>query len=324
MMPKVIFRADGNSEIGLGHITRSLAIAEMLKNDFNCVFATRCPSLNIKRQILNTCNDLVKLPFDNNHFRDFLELLCGDEIVVLDNYFFDTQYQINIKNKGCKLVCIDDLHDKHFVADAVINHTPGIQPHHYSTESYTKLYLGLKYALLRTPFLNNLHEKSIEKKVLFICFGGIDAQNFILKCLKLVKNYNLEEINVVTNSINSNVDSINDFIKNNLLHNKIFLYLDLNANQMLRIMNECNIGICSASTISFECMSSGMLLFVKLTAENQKYNYDYLVKNKLAYPFKLISEKLFTVENIINSIKNQNNIFNGEQKSNVTNAFKLI
>ena len=43
------------------------------------------------------------------------------KIVVLDGYHFDTNYQTKIKQKGCKLVCIDDLHDKHFVADIIIH-----------------------------------------------------------------------------------------------------------------------------------------------------------------------------------------------------------
>ena len=36
---KVVLRADGNSKIGLGHVYRLLALAEMLKEDFECVLA---------------------------------------------------------------------------------------------------------------------------------------------------------------------------------------------------------------------------------------------------------------------------------------------
>ena len=31
--PKIYFRADGNSRMGLGHVIRSLALAEMLRDD---------------------------------------------------------------------------------------------------------------------------------------------------------------------------------------------------------------------------------------------------------------------------------------------------
>ena len=46
------------------------------------------------------------------HSADFLSHLQGDEIVVLDNYFFTTDYQRAIKQKGCRLGALDDMHDK--------------------------------------------------------------------------------------------------------------------------------------------------------------------------------------------------------------------
>ena len=38
-MQKIIFRADAGAGIGYGHFIRSLALADMLKNDFDCVFS---------------------------------------------------------------------------------------------------------------------------------------------------------------------------------------------------------------------------------------------------------------------------------------------
>ena len=41
MLKKILFRADGNEEIGYGHVIRSLALADMLKENFECIFVTR-------------------------------------------------------------------------------------------------------------------------------------------------------------------------------------------------------------------------------------------------------------------------------------------
>lgn len=72
--------------------------------------------------------------------------------MVLDNYFFTTDYQRAIKEKGCCLVCVDDMHDKHYVADVVINH--GLTDESlFDVEPYTKLCLGFDWALLRHPFI---------------------------------------------------------------------------------------------------------------------------------------------------------------------------
>ena len=41
MKQRVYFRADGHAKMGLGHVIRSLALAEMLKEDFDCYFIIR-------------------------------------------------------------------------------------------------------------------------------------------------------------------------------------------------------------------------------------------------------------------------------------------
>ena len=154
---KVVFRADGNSEIGLGHVIRSLALSEMLKKEFDCVFAIQEPSEALYEQIMAACGNIIQLPAcSENEYTFINELdnyLFGNEIVVLDGYRFSTNYQQQIKSKGCSLVCIDDIHSYYFVADAIINHAGGISKDEYSSEKYTQFYLGPQFALLRPPFL---------------------------------------------------------------------------------------------------------------------------------------------------------------------------
>jgi spore coat polysaccharide biosynthesis predicted glycosyltransferase SpsG len=125
----------------------------MLKDDFYLIYATRNPSTQHLAEINLICHEFYILPEDDSLLDTFLSSLKGDEIVVLDNYYFDTNYQKKIKEKGCRLVCIDDMHDKHYVADVVINHAEGIVKSHFSYDPNTLLLLGLKYALLRSPFL---------------------------------------------------------------------------------------------------------------------------------------------------------------------------
>lgn len=150
-MQKIYFRADAGAEIGYGHFIRTLALADMLKDDFSCVFVTQAPTIYQKSEVAKVC-ELVEVPATEEKFRLFLDMLNGDEIVVLDNYFYDTDYQQKIRAKGCRLVCIDDMHNKHYVADVVINH--GLTNENlFDTEFYTRLCLGLDWALLRAPFL---------------------------------------------------------------------------------------------------------------------------------------------------------------------------
>ena len=182
---KIILRADGNKDIGLGHVIRSLALAEMLKEDYSCSFVTRFVTDYLRNEIMAVCENLIELDNTGCHFDQFLQLLHGDEIVVLDNYFFTAEYQQKIKDKGCKLVCIDDIHDKHFVADIVINHAGGIKKEAYAKAPYTQLYLGPEYAMIRPEFLTRKSNKNDLSTL--VCLGGADLHNATLEVLRLLE-----------------------------------------------------------------------------------------------------------------------------------------
>ena len=84
---KIFFRADAGPSIGYGHFIRTLALADMLKDDFECILFTQSPSTYQQREAEKVC-PVVILPSDEKKFDEFLEYITGEEIVVLDNYFF--------------------------------------------------------------------------------------------------------------------------------------------------------------------------------------------------------------------------------------------
>ncbi len=265
---KIIFRADGNSEIGLGHVTRSLALAEMLSQDFNCIFAIQQPTTNQQKEILSICSGIIALSAGDAHFQQFLALLEGNEIVVLDNYFYSTAYQKEIKSKGCKLVCIDDFCDKHFVADAVICHGPMAKVSDYSCENYTKLYLGLHYALLRKPFREQVKEpaKHTLLKTAFVCFGGSDSFNLTQQTVEILLLNNISNVNVIVGDAYLHLAALNELSKNC----NIRIYHSVNAPTMLSLMTDSDFAIAPASSVLLELFTVGMPVITGYYAENQK------------------------------------------------------
>ena len=91
-MSKIYFWADADSYIGYGHFIRTLALAEMLKDDFDCTFFTQFPTTFQKVEVERICK-LVALPNNETKFDVFLNLLEEKVIVFLDNYFFSSSYQ---------------------------------------------------------------------------------------------------------------------------------------------------------------------------------------------------------------------------------------
>jgi UDP-2,4-diacetamido-2,4,6-trideoxy-beta-L-altropyranose hydrolase len=273
----IIFRADGSSTIGMGHFIRTLALAEMLNENFRCIFATKNPTPYQLCEIGKVCNDYINLPDDNSHFSIFLSCLNGSEIVVLDNYYFDTEYQKAVKSIGCKLVCIDDLHDKHFVADAVINHAEGINPTVYSKEDYTQLLLGYRFALLRNEFINQDSCSTLSKEFsCLVIIGGADPFNISSKIVALLEDFKFElPIAVVVGAA---------FDKEHLLeqHLNVKVFKGMTSTYILQLMRQSEFGIFPASTVAIEACAARLPFICGYFIDNQKEIYLGIKKNMLA------------------------------------------
>jgi len=135
-------RADGNPQIGLGHIYRLIALAEILKEKFDCHFIIQSPTSEIESVILQTCSKVISIPssLDFEKEAEYLtdQVLSPKSIVVLDGYNFDKNYQSRIKQKDCFLAYIDDLVIGDHVADVIINHAGGVSAQDYSTKTNTQ------------------------------------------------------------------------------------------------------------------------------------------------------------------------------------------
>ena len=270
MKPEIYIRADGSSKIGLGHIVRCTALAHMLKEHFKITFISKeIPEQNKA--------DLKKAGFEFmiiNTEEDFLKILDSDKIVVLDGYDFDTDYQKKIKSKGCKLACIDDLHDKEFFADLIINHAPGVKPEDYKAQFYTQFALGLDYALLRPAFLNQAKkERKIEsvEKVL-ICFGGADFKNLTESTLQTVLQFKeFKNIVVVTGTSYTYLESLDKILKSDI---RIEHFHSISEEKMLTLLTDADLAIVPTSGILFETLAAGCKIVSGMYVENQQILFE--------------------------------------------------
>lgn len=280
MKQRILFRSDGNSEIGLGHVIRSLALSKFLIDHFECVFVTRFLNDFISKEALKNSSAVLKLSEKNeDHFEEFLKLIRNTDIVVLDNYFFNTDYQIAIKNIGCTLVCIDDMCDKHYVSDVVINHSPGKVEGDFSRENHTRLCLGLDYVMLREEFFNVeiKRDRKIPKHGL-ICLGGSDKFDITSKILVLLSQQtNVQTLDVIVGAAYKHLEILKKSIAESV--KKINLFTNLSAKEMSLRMQSCDFGVLPASSICLEALSVGLPFIVGYTVANQKQLYETLISD---------------------------------------------
>jgi UDP-2,4-diacetamido-2,4,6-trideoxy-beta-L-altropyranose hydrolase len=285
---RVLFRADGNSEIGLGHIYRSLAIAERLSVNFDCYFAIRNPTKGLSKMISDTCT-LISIDDFQNKEAEAVALATNvapgikADIITLDGYDFDTAYQSAVRQHyKATLISIDDDQPFHYTADIVINHAAGINPAVISREPYTKLCLGYDYLMIRKEFLQNyvLMEHSEINSVL-VCFGGADPQDLTGKTVSwLLGEKSVGVLTVIVGAAYEHLQRLKEAVSDDA---RVDLKVNLTAPEMAGLMRKSHVAIVPASTIALENFSMGLMLICGMTAANQQNIYAGLVKEKSVY-----------------------------------------
>lgn len=277
MKRKIFFRADADQRIGYGHFIRTLALADMVKDDYDCVFYTQTPSEYQKKELSEVCR-YVEMPSDDSKFETFLDVLDGEEIVVLDNYFYNSEYESRIRDRGCKVVLIDNLHQRHTCADAVIGFLIGLQQEQFSVESYTKLFLGTNYTPLRKPFLERLsiHHKPIndyKNLDVVVSFGGSDQHGIATSIANLLVDSDyIKKITVIGNH------------SEGLKHSdKIIFRSGLSAQEMCDEFVSNDLAILPASTTMLEALACGIKIIGGYFVDNQLDNYNQYVKSNCIY-----------------------------------------
>lgn len=272
MYNKIFFRADADAKIGFGHFIRTLALANMLRDDFECVFFTSSPTNYQIDEVKKICK-LIELPEGDSKFDEFLTYLTGTEIVFLDNYFFSSEYEKKIKNIGCRLIVLSTPTNHHF-ADVVLNYLE-TDYSKYSVEPYTKIYAGKEWTILRQPFLLPFDDTKRKKDSVVISFGGTDQY-----CLteKVIDNIKCKHISVIcTSRINA---SRIQFFK----EHGIDVYVDVSAETVAKEFETHEFAILSSSTICIEALSRGCKVLAGYYIDNQVNYYKYISDEKAVYP----------------------------------------
>ena len=268
MTRSISIRVDGNSKIGLGHIVRCIALAHILKYDFEITFFCMYIPETIVLEILKCGFKLTRLDDENI----FLGSVNNSSIVVLDGYHFTSDLHKRIKKNGAVLVCIDDINDNkiEFFADLIINHGPLIDSKVYLAQPYTKFALGLDYVLVRPAFQEQMQKQKriAQLDTFLICFGGSDALNFTEKALRIVLNVKfLNRIIVITGAQYIPSEGFKILLSS---EKRIDYRSSLNENQMLDSILESDLALVPASGILLEVLSVGVPAITGYYVTDQK------------------------------------------------------
>lgn len=286
-----MFRVDGSSFIGVGHVMRCLALAlELQCNGFKISFVCRALPLPLSTLISNYHIDIYWLkPLIDCEQADWLaynQLLDADEVVhittalkpqwmIADNYGVGVVWEEKIKSQlKCSLLVIDDLANRQHYCDLLLdqNEVPN-KITRYNTFGITpnKGLFGSEFVLLRSQFqqarssLQSYHERFVNK-IITVCFGGADASNETFKAVNGLLAIDSQEltINVIVGSAYQNTHQLKSLIED---HSNIKLHQ--NITDIENYLSASFIAIGAVGTMTWERCCLGLPSVVASIADNQ-------------------------------------------------------
>ncbi|MCP4370277.1 MAG: UDP-2,4-diacetamido-2,4,6-trideoxy-beta-L-altropyranose hydrolase [Deltaproteobacteria bacterium] len=280
----IIFRTDASKEIGTGHLMRCLAFAQGMKGKGDdVVFITHCNNEKLLRKISKESFKIYSLrkPTDSDEIKEILEKENADW-VILDGYHFSSEYQRLIKDKGYRLLVVDDFaHLKHYYANIILNQNYGAENFVYTTEPYTKLLLGTKYVMLRQEFLEYSDYRKqipdVAKKVL-VTMGGGDPENNTLKVLTAVNLIKLPlDMKIVVGASNVHCDIIRKEARSSRHNIEILSDVD----NMVPLMVWADVAVSAGGSTIWELAFVGIPSILCIVAANQERGVNALKKNEI-------------------------------------------
>jgi UDP-2,4-diacetamido-2,4,6-trideoxy-beta-L-altropyranose hydrolase len=283
MNKNLIIRADASVQIGMGHVMRCIALAQVWQDQGGDVtFLSYCDSEALRQRIIDEGFDLIPIekphpdPHDLSYTLDVFEQLKtqNSELrtwVVIDGYHFTPHYHEAIRENGYRLLVIDDMaHLDHYHADILLNQNIHASSLHYSCDRDTVKLLGCEYVLLRKEFLKykgwrrEIPEKA--KKIL-VTMGGADPDNVTLKVIRALNSLNdpYLEVKIVAGPANPNINNL----ERELYLLPFTFHLLANVSNMPELMAWADVAISAGGSTCWEIAFMGLPSLIITLADNQ-------------------------------------------------------
>lgn len=285
----IIFRADGNNKIGLGHMMRCLSIADAFRRSGkDCLFVTAKDNLShIITERGYNCVILNSNPYKlDEEITQFLQVPkdYSVEAVIVDSYYVTEKYLNAIKN-AYYTVYIDDVYSFAYPVDCLVNYGINASKEQYNSlyegKAFPKTLLGTDYVPLRSEFCDlERREQPAAIKNIFVSTGGSDPNHIALSLTELLKKtdeYNKYTFHIVVGAANYDRDKIINLSKE--IEN-ISVYS--NVSKISKLMLMCDAAISAAGSTMFELCACGLPIVTYTIADNQFENAKAFCKKGIA------------------------------------------
>jgi len=282
----IALRVDGGKDIGMGHIMRTMALANDLKKkqENKEVFYITKDDQTSANKLKENDFEVVIIDRDLSYEEEIekvKEIIKKREVnkLITDSYKIDQNYLIEMRKVVDKLITVHDYAPFPFPSHVVINGNAYAEDLNYeSLYGDTEFLLGTDYLLLREEF-RNLPEVEVRDRVqnILVTVGGYDMRNLTPKIIRALSELNLNEIedqyldkenlhiDVVIGPSFENIKEIVEEVQKSNLD----ISLNFNVKKMSMLMLKSDIAISSGGSTLYELAVTKTPALVLLQAENQ-------------------------------------------------------
>jgi len=259
---KVLIRADGGCNIGMGHIMRMLVLADKLKAFSEVVFVCR------KNGEFETGVRFIEAygyPVFTVNGEAIIDELAGigGDCLITDSYDVDESYFRRTGDIFGKTGYMDDLNKVRISTDFIINQNIYARDLGYEKYEGTVLLLGTQYALLRDEF-RGLPARKMKRNVksVLVTLGGSDPQNLTEKlALKLGRAFPRITFHIIAGPSFIHVDSLEAAAGENIVIHR--------EPKMSALMMQCDAAVSACGSTVYELCVCGTPIIGVITADNQ-------------------------------------------------------
>lgn len=282
----IVFRVDSSSHIGAGHLMRCITLADELRRkkhqitfvcrelEGNLTLSINYPVLMLKKNNDFQSEDVSLRFLGVTQIQDAAQTIKvipkNVDLLIVDNYALDKTWHKQLRLHVKKIMVIDDLANKQFDCDVLLNQNLGSQKKDYQNKvpNDCELLLGCDYALLRPEF-SQFRGPALEKrkntkeiKNILVSMGGSDNNNVTYEVLQqLDDNFNVV---VVLGKASKHKEMIKHYAKDKNIE------IIVAVENMAELMLNADLAIGAGGSTSWERCCLGLPTLLYVTSENQK------------------------------------------------------
>ena len=285
MEKTLLIRADASVVMGTGHVMRMVALAQAWRQSGGeVVFLCSDIPPPLVQRIREEDFPIERITAAPGSFDDLEDTTaavsrnaaCGRPIsVALDGYQFGADFQLGLKETGCRLLVVDDCgHAGAYHADIVLNQNISAREELYARrDEGTELVLGPRFALLRREFVDHrgwVRTIPNQAKKLLVTLGGTDADNVTKRVIDALAGSDLE-VKVAVGGNNPHLPSLRQAAKA-AIGGKTRVELVVNESDMPSLMQWADMAVAAGGSTCWELAFTGLPPLFIILAENQEEN----------------------------------------------------